>query len=695
MLQEIKRLKTGLARISTVFLFASIAHGSLLAADSTLSVFRDRLENDFLDWSWGPHEVSQMREIESGSAAMSFTPQNYSGLYLKKNGNAFSQTTYNGLSFSIKHTAATVQQIRVGIGETGSDRSLSGMISIQPVSWQKITIHFRNMENPIGDYFDKIYIQGGTLGTTGTFYVDEIFLVKLSDNPEPTPGPAPDNKPVVTNPNPTGLSPAGLRPLSKAEIGLSLQDVLRLPSPPLLESFHEQTSRSQLYRNSLSTLNDSANLRALDREIANLVGSIKLSDLAKKLIGCDILSLVSCRETFLQRLAIHAWRRPLTPAETSLFKNWAQQTNGMESQEFTVSLRSALSSILYDPRFLFRSELGAGGNETVRGSFPLKTWEKLTALSYTLTHRPPSMELIGKLGDFETDPNLFPLLIRDYSHSPQLATVLSEFISQWLMIHGLEDQSMPGVIGWTPAKARAYLTEMRQTIAGSLVQNGSLHALITEPNLVADNNGFGIFGSRAFLTASGKNGKPSMIFRGVRILRYALCQNLPPPPPTIDTTAPKDLDPNDPNYDEKLTLQHGARPTCKGCHSRIDSIGLALQNFDGLGASRGHKVDFEALGIKPNVTVSLAGLTESIVTSSAEAFADSLGESTVFQRCFARNAMRYATGRELSDKEVNLADSLAAQYLKEGSESQDNIANFFQALMMRDDLYTRSAVANL
>ncbi len=677
--------------IMYLYIALSICHpSSLFAVHLALPVFRDRLESDFTNWSWGTYEASQSREFESGGSAMSFTPKNYSGLYLQKNGVPFSQKDYNALTLSIKQSADNVQQIRIGIGESGTNNALSTLVTIQPGGWQKLTVRFDQMENPIGDSFDKIFIQGGNLGNTGTFFVDEVYLAQLTNVPDPLP----NQKPIETDPTPSNFSPAGIRALSKLEISLSMQEIFHLPSPPYLDSFHEQTSRTQLFRNSLSIVNDSANLRALDREISLVIEGINLSDLSNKLNGCDVLIKANCRERFLKHIAMHAWRRPLSAAEDAFFKDMAAQISIPPGPDQSTPLKFILSNILYDPRFLFRSELGANDRTSTQKGFPLKAWEKLSALSYSLTHRPPSVELISRLPDFEADPSKFQQLIRDYSHSPQLALMVSEFMSQWLMIHGLEDQSMADVPDWNKAKARAYISEMRQSIASSLAESGSLYSLTTTPNTVAGNQGFGIFGSRAFLTASGKNGKPSMIYRGVRLLRYALCQNLPAPPPTIDTAPPKDLDLNDPNFDEKLTLYHGARSGCKGCHSRIDPMGLALQGFDGLGANRSHKVDFEALGIKPTVTVSLAGASNTISTIDPEAFAHSLAESTVFSRCFARSAMRYVIGRDLSDKELSLADSLANQYLKVGSESQDSVANFFQALTLPDDLYIRSATAN-
>jgi hypothetical protein len=60
-----------------------------------------------------------------------------------------------------------------------------------------------------------------------------------------------------------------------------------------------------------------------------------------------------------------------------------------------------------------------------------------------------------------------------------------------------------------------------------------------------------------------------------------LCQSIPTPPP--DVTPFPDAAPG--TAREKLT-SHRQNPACSGCHAIMDPIGLALENFDGIGAFR-------------------------------------------------------------------------------------------------------------
>lgn len=468
------------------------------------------------------------------------------------------------------------------------------------------------------------------------------------------------------------------------EIQNSLQDILALPVIPELEGFVEQSSKSQIFRNSYGILNDSSSLAGLNRDITALIESLALPQLADRLVQCDALEAPSCRLRFLERIATHAWRRPLTAAELDTL---GKQSAGISNLALTVqgaALSHILTQIIFDPRFLFRLE---SGPEATASEYALTPWEKLTAISYDLKHRPPTFEQINSIKDFADDPKRFAQLIDDLVDSSALADILSNMISQWLMYYDLEHAEVQGDPTWSKQKAKNLIAATHQFVAETLAQEGTLQALFTKPN--PENDGYGIFSSKAFLTSTSKNGQSSMILRGVRIIRNGLCQNMGVPPGTLDAAAPKDLSVTDPDYNIKLTLMHGARPACIGCHRLIDPTGLALHTFDGFGANKNIMVNFSALGIPSQVTVSLGGPADSIATGSSKEFSDSIAQSPTFARCFSRNALRYILGRDLSDTERATADVLAEKHLMPQTSGKDSLANYFRDIMKSDSVYMR------
>src|SRR5260370_25442684 len=83
----------------------------------------------------------------------------------------------------------------------------------------------------------------------------------------------------------------------------------------------------------------------------------------------------------------------------------------------------------------------------------------------------------------------------------------------------------------------------------------------------------------AVLAVSSYPYRTSPVLRGTWILESIL--GTPPPPPPPNVPALEEARPGVPakTVRERLT-QHRANPACAGCHSRIDSMSFALENYD-------------------------------------------------------------------------------------------------------------------
>ena len=93
----------------------------------------------------------------------------------------------------------------------------------------------------------------------------------------------------------------------------------------------------------------------------------------------------------------------------------------------------------------------------------------------------------------------------------------------------------------------------------------------------------GLLGLGAVLAAHAHSNESSPIRRGLFVRSRLLCQDLPPPPPTLDTTPP--------GLDRTLTTRarfakHTESSACRGCHQFIDGVGFGLEGFDGVGQRR-------------------------------------------------------------------------------------------------------------
>jgi hypothetical protein len=159
---------------------------------------------------------------------------------------------------------------------------------------------------------------------------------------------------------------------------------------------------------------------------------------------------------------------------------------------------------------------------------------------------------------------------------------------------------------------------------------------------LTDENRRGILGHGSILMLTSVADRTSPVQRGKWIMETLLGTPPPPPPPNVppleDTKAATDTG-KSLSVRERME-EHRKNPACASCHKMIDPLGLALENFDVVGAWRikdnGVPVDTVAKlydGMELNGPVSLR---QALVIHS---------ESVI--RNFTENLMAYALGRRV------------------------------------------------
>jgi hypothetical protein len=148
----------------------------------------------------------------------------------------------------------------------------------------------------------------------------------------------------------------------------------------------------------------------------------------------------------------------------------------------------------------------------------------------------------------------------------------------------------------------------------------------------------GLLEQASFLSAHAYEDVTSPVKRGDFVLRRLLCVDLPRPGEVgIDITMPP--------RDEKTTTRarfaaHTSSASCRGCHDSIDPLGFSFEGFDAAGRRRTREYD-QAITTAGEFT--LAGKTYRF-KDSAE-LVTQLVATPDARSCFARQALRYLTGR--------------------------------------------------
>src|SRR5207244_5541492 len=95
----------------------------------------------------------------------------------------------------------------------------------------------------------------------------------------------------------------------------------------------------------------------------------------------------------------------------------------------------------------------------------------------------------------------------------------------------------------------------------------------------------GLLGQGSLLTITSHATRTSPVLRGKWILDNVLGAPPPPPPPSVPALPASGEDGHAASVRERLE-QHRRNPACASCHSRMDPLGFALENFDGVGRWR-------------------------------------------------------------------------------------------------------------
>jgi len=174
--------------------------------------------------------------------------------------------------------------------------------------------------------------------------------------------------------------------------------------------------------------------------------------------------------------------------------------------------------------------------------------------------------------------------------------------------------------------------------------------------LPADTQRGGLLTQGSVLVVTSNPTRTSPVKRGLFILENILGAPTAPPPPDVPLLeeAEKQFKDREPTLREVLELHRG-KPLCSSCHSRMDPLGLALENFNALGMwrdkERGQTID--AAG-KLITGESFHDIRELKRTLTVEHRLD-------FYRCLTEKLLTYALGRGLEYYDVETVDQIVVR----------------------------------
>jgi hypothetical protein len=189
---------------------------------------------------------------------------------------------------------------------------------------------------------------------------------------------------------------------------------------------------------------------------------------------------------------------------------------------------------------------------------------------------------------------------------------ITNFFGQWLLLRNVRTRAPdPGAFPDFDENLReAMQKETELFVASQVRENRSVVDLIAAnytfvndrlaahygiPNVqgshfrrltFADGQRGGLLGQASILMATSYPNRTSPTQRGLFVLDSLLGAPPPPPPPNVPSL------PEDNGAHGKVATmrerldRHRTNPVCASCHARMDPLGFALENFDGIGTWR-------------------------------------------------------------------------------------------------------------
>jgi len=318
----------------------------------------------------------------------------------------------------------------------------------------------------------------------------------------------------------------------------------------------------------------------------------------------------ACAKQILTALAKRAYRRPVSDSDvTSLMSIYA---SGRKDASFDKGIQSGLRLILANPKFLFRSE--PDPKSALPGSiYRVSDLELATRLSFFLWSSLPDDELINVASQGRLkNPAVLEAQVKRLLADPKADAMVSNFAGQWLLLRNLQSQTRDQAIfpNFDDNLRQSFRKETELLFASVMREDRSVMDLLNAdytfvnerlakhygiPGVygskfrrvpVTDPNRRGILGQGSFLTVTSESNRTSPVKRGKYILETVMGAPPPPPPPNVPA-----LKENDESGRNATTLRarlalHREAATCSTCHSVMDPLGLAFENFDAVGRWR-------------------------------------------------------------------------------------------------------------
>lgn len=388
----------------------------------------------------------------------------------------------------------------------------------------------------------------------------------------------------------------------------------------------------------------------------------------------------TCAQSFISQFGKSAYRRPLTSDEATRFFSFF--TVDRASDDFVTAMGAVVQVFLQSPYFVYRLESGQTAQNG--GLVPLTSYEVASRLSYFLTNSMPDSTLMqaADADALQTDDQV-ETQARRLLTTDRARAAAATFNYQWLNLVKMEgltkdSSTFPGFTAdvgqaihdstvqfvdyafWTQNSLSALLTDSHAFVNDSLATiygvtppgSSSLQLVDVDPTQRA-----GVLTQAGLLAGLANTLNDSPVQRGLLILNSFLCAAPPPPPAGINMTPPA-FDPSMPMTTRQRMQTEHAVGSCATCHTEMDAIGFAFENYDAIGQWR-----TQDSGLPVDASSNLMGTDVDGSFVGAVAMAQKLAQSQDVAQCVSYQWLRYSLGLDESQIDEAAAAAVSSTFV--------------------------------
>ncbi|MFT5106461.1 MAG: hypothetical protein ACI9UA_002084 [Pseudoalteromonas tetraodonis] len=403
-----------------------------------------------------------------------------------------------------------------------------------------------------------------------------------------------------------------------------------------------------------------------------------------------------------------AFRRPIKRGTVDRLVAIVKEIDSQPGKAFEDGIREAIATCLCSPRFLFRIEIQPEPNNPGK-IVSLDEYALASRLSFFLWGSVPDDELLSLAFNKKLRKTL-PAQVDRMLADPRSERLVQNFVGQWLQTRD---------VATTPLAPHVILDVEDRRDAAKLFDVRLLDDMGKETEMFFDfilrndrpveeiiaarysflnerlakfygisgvtGEGFvkvdlskhpergGVLTQGSYLIISSNPTRTSPVKRGLFVLDNFLGTPAPPPPPNTPELedAAEQAGPN-PTMREMMQI-HRENPDCRGCHARMDPIGLGLENFDALGRFRskenGKPIDAAGELLTGEKFTDVAQLKQILA----------YGRRDDFYRCLSEKLLTYAIGRGVEYYDAPTIDQLVDRLKKNNGKLRELIMGIIES----------------